>query len=645
MSVFFVMALACEADAQPTGKILYEYWLGIGGFDVNDLTTIPAYPDEPTGCDWLTSFDAPNNWSDNYGARIRGYLYPPDTGDYTFWISSDDSSELWLSSDEDPGNAVLIASVDGWCGIYTWNSGTAGSNQESSPISLTAGQKYYIEAIHKDGGGGDHVEAAWEGPTIEGPVVIDGAYLSQWIRPCDLMAGEPNPADNAEHVALDATLSWLPRENAASHDVYFGTNFNDVNDGLGGTFKGNQEANSYDPGALELDVTYYWRIDEVNGLDIWKGYVWSFQTYTTTASVPNPKEGMIGIDPNTDLSWFPGYLAASHDVYLGTSFSEVDEGTGDTFKGNYAGTTFEPGVMDWNTPYYWRIDAVNGVQTWKGSVWNFTTVPDYAYFIGLRRGPWGGLHDNDHLWWAQQAKNFAASISNGQPAGPTIIEIVSGYTEKGITQFTFPLPEGYEGDTENMIFVTGPVDHEKALSLFDELGVRVIIQFESGDASMISCLEIAQMVLGHHPCVVGYGIDAEWYFIGSGRDARYGVQITDEDAELFMTKVLSFNPSYTLFMKHWLPDHMPPTYRHPQLSFISDSQNFKDLDGLLANFIWWANWLPDATVGYQYGYPNDENWWSLLERPTIEITETVINAIPTAKYLFWVDFSAGSVEF
>ena len=97
---------------QGTGSILREYWTNIGnGTAVTDLTSNANYPNNPSGRDLLRSFEAPTNWADAYGTRIRGYLSPPMTGYYTFWIASDDNGELWLSTDDNPANKVKIAYV------------------------------------------------------------------------------------------------------------------------------------------------------------------------------------------------------------------------------------------------------------------------------------------------------------------------------------------------------------------------------------------------------------------------------------------------------------------------------------------------------------------------------------------------------
>ena len=161
-----------------TGFILREWWTGISGTSVSSLTSDINYPTNPNGRALLTSLEAPTDWAENYGTRIRGYLYPPADGNYTFWFASDDNGQLWLSTDDNPSNAILIAYVNDWTNSHEW---TKYTSQTSSPKPLLAGHKYYIEALQKEGGGGDNIAVAWQGPGIATQQVIDGAYLSPWL--------------------------------------------------------------------------------------------------------------------------------------------------------------------------------------------------------------------------------------------------------------------------------------------------------------------------------------------------------------------------------------------------------------------------------------------------------------------------------
>lgn len=139
-----------------------------------NLAGIPEFPYGPSGHELLTSFEAPSNWGYDYVSRVRGLLYPPTTGDYQFWIASDDSSELWLGTSDSRDSAQRIATVSSWSKPREWRSS---AEQRSALIHLEAGKAYYIEALHQQSAGVDHLAVAWEGPGIP-QQVIDGAYLS-----------------------------------------------------------------------------------------------------------------------------------------------------------------------------------------------------------------------------------------------------------------------------------------------------------------------------------------------------------------------------------------------------------------------------------------------------------------------------------
>jgi len=125
----------------------------------------------------LTAFEA-NNKGDFFAARILGYICPPQTGNYTFWISGDDATRLTLSTDANPANAQLIAYSTSRTNFREYKKY---ASQKSAPIYLEAGKKYYIEAQHAEFWAGDHVTVAWQLPngTFEGP--IPGSRLSPYV--------------------------------------------------------------------------------------------------------------------------------------------------------------------------------------------------------------------------------------------------------------------------------------------------------------------------------------------------------------------------------------------------------------------------------------------------------------------------------
>ena len=391
ITLILLLSLGGIAVGQPTGKILLEWWLNITGSAVTNLTANTRYPNSPDGSWWPTEFRIPRTKPaelavlvDNYGARMRGYLHPPATGDYTFWVTADNGCEFWLSTDENPANIKLTCQVSGsnYTGEAEW---TKYPEQKSALVALQAGKKYYVEVRFKEGTGGDGLVIAWGGPTIgAGPVTIAGQYLSQFIREVDKMAGSPNPPNGSYQSATFITLQWTAGVGAATHDVFFGDKQADVQAGTGGTFRGNFPATWYMvgivgypyPNGLDLNKTYYWRIDEIeaDGVTRHAGNVWSFTVPPRTAFNPQPTDGMKYLPPDTKLSWMAGFGAKLHYVYFGTNYDTVNNATAGGMPS--VPTTFDPGALAADTVYYWRVDEFDGSATHKGSVWSLRTMPD-----------------------------------------------------------------------------------------------------------------------------------------------------------------------------------------------------------------------------------------------------------------------------
>lgn len=190
-------------------------------------------------------------------------------------------------------------------------------------------------------------------------------------------ATNPSPANGATGVQINPTLSWTAAPGMVSHNVYFGSSNPPA-------LIGNQTGTTYNPGTLTPNMTYYWRIDEVDGANmIVTGNVWSFTASQTKAFNPTPSNGATNVLLNQTLSWSPGATAVSHDVYFGTT-------SPGTFKGNQASTSYNPGNLSATTTYYWRIDEkdANG-NTTTGDVWSFATgTPPAVYpYLSWRGDP------------------------------------------------------------------------------------------------------------------------------------------------------------------------------------------------------------------------------------------------------------------
>jgi hypothetical protein len=163
-------------DCEGSGSISGYGFTGIPGTFLNNLGSDPDYPLNPDIIASLGKFEYAGV-GDNYGARVRGYICAPATGFYIFYIASDDQSELYLSTDDNPANVVKIAYVNGAVGPRSWYSS---STQKSVAIRLVKGTRYYIESVHKASGGNDHLAVGWilPGGSFEAP--IPGSRLSPW---------------------------------------------------------------------------------------------------------------------------------------------------------------------------------------------------------------------------------------------------------------------------------------------------------------------------------------------------------------------------------------------------------------------------------------------------------------------------------
>jgi len=197
------------------------------------------------------------------------------------------------------------------------------------------------------------------------------------------LARRPDPEDGAVLGAIWYNLSWMPGSFAASHDLYLGDSFDDVNDGAEATFVGNLTKDSQligftdfpVPDGLVPGITYYWRIDEVNDADPnspWRGDVWSFTIQPKIAHDPTPSDGGRFIATDVTLGWTAGFDARFHTVYFGDSFDAVNTATDGA---SQADTTYVPDPLELGTTYYWRVDEFDAVTTHKGDVWSFTTRP------------------------------------------------------------------------------------------------------------------------------------------------------------------------------------------------------------------------------------------------------------------------------
>jgi len=174
-----------KAGGYQSARIVINRYEGIGGAQtVSQLTSSPKFPANPD----FRSFDPPMFENpqtspnlEGFGAQMFGVYIAPVSGLYQFAIAADDNARLYLSTDENPANKAIIAGVPDWSDVHEYMKFPA--DQVSGFIELVGGNTYYMEALYKEGGGGDHCEVAVRLP--DGPefTVADrrsGIPLSQF---------------------------------------------------------------------------------------------------------------------------------------------------------------------------------------------------------------------------------------------------------------------------------------------------------------------------------------------------------------------------------------------------------------------------------------------------------------------------------
>ncbi|MCC6232744.1 MAG: Ig-like domain-containing protein [Verrucomicrobiales bacterium] len=168
------------------GVVKFEAYTGITGTAVEGLVTDPKYPGSPDETRLLPAINTPSGYADNYGARVSGFLIPPETGEYHFFLSSDDASQLWISTDANAANLAMVAEETGCCAAFQ-EPEVGDPATTASPIAMTAGRRYYFEALVKEGGGGDYLQVAVRKVGNTTPAAslqpISGAWIGANAKP------------------------------------------------------------------------------------------------------------------------------------------------------------------------------------------------------------------------------------------------------------------------------------------------------------------------------------------------------------------------------------------------------------------------------------------------------------------------------
>ena len=157
--------------------LLREVWYKLPGDSIDDLLDDPNFPFFPDARERTSAFDMPYNITDDYGVRARGYLVAPIDGVYQFWLSADREAVLLMGRGENVATAREVARVEITTRRYDW---TQEQTQRSSLMYFRAGEKVYMEVLHKEDGKSDHLSVAWRmpgQPITREPEIIEPRYL------------------------------------------------------------------------------------------------------------------------------------------------------------------------------------------------------------------------------------------------------------------------------------------------------------------------------------------------------------------------------------------------------------------------------------------------------------------------------------
>jgi len=343
--------------------------------------TTPVFSEDvsPATITFHIGFAAAEFWID--GVRFyEGDYAPPFLGDKSFAsrpVPEDGAihPDTWVNISWKPGDFAVSHDVyfgDNFDDVSAGAEGTFVGNQGDTfiivgfpgfpiPDGLVPGTTYYwrIDEVNDL-----DPNSPWKGDVWSFSIPPKTAYF-------------PNPPDGADSVNPNVELSWTEGFGAKLHTVYFGDNFDDVNNAAGGLPQGTKD---YTPSILKMAKTYYWRVDEFDVIETHKGDVWSFTTEGAVGS-PEPSNGTVDVTQTPVLTWIPGVNGASHEVYFGSdkdAVNNADTGSPEyKGSGNLGSESYNPGHLEWGTTYYWRVDEANNANAdspWTGPLWSFTTA-------------------------------------------------------------------------------------------------------------------------------------------------------------------------------------------------------------------------------------------------------------------------------
>ena len=398
-----------------TGSINFQRWNNISGSAVSNLTSNLNYPNNPSLAGTRTLFEMPVNTGNNIGVRMNGYICPPTSGNYVFWIASDASGELWLSTTSSSVNKIKIAYNTSSTNYREWNKYTT---QKSASINLTAGQVYYVEALMKESTGNDNLSVGWAKPGQSANTpseVIPGSNLLTQL-PDIQPPTAPTSLSSSSITFTSFTLSW-----AAATDNVAVTGYDVYQNGLK-INSSNIISTSFNVSGLTAGTTYSYFVKA-------KDAAGNQSTASTTLNVTTSA-------PDTEPPTSPANLAAANitTTTFTLSWQPSTDNVGVTgynvFKNgvkmnsaNITGTAYSVTGLSPSTPYSMTVvarDAVGNQST--SSAMTVVTIPStpatetfsVRTVVANQRMPHDLVYGpDDNLWYTER---FAGKVSFVVPA-------------------------------------------------------------------------------------------------------------------------------------------------------------------------------------------------------------------------------------